>query len=907
MRYGTLVRAGPLLLLGLSTGCDGQEIDEPARPTCNYHGDCENGAVCFDGECFPTASCIERAHCAQVPVCENDRCICDQDINRCLPVCVTDDDCPSDGHCLDGVCTPYPVTFDAPAPESGPRGRLMVGFARVPLDFPMGVSMAGYGSRLGPRTPYQDSLGGSNAWFDRPDVRAVVLSDGKETVVLLRIPTSWSTDFMLADTARKVQERTGVNVLHNLITSANHSHSLPARWWHLVKGLGFGFFGYGEWNFEIFDRMTTSYADAVELAMNDMQPGRFGYTVLDDFDPENRIHRDRRKRNNNLPGYMKKDDRMVLMRIDDENGDPLIVMTNFGMHGTIFDYDNPILTGDAGAGVETLLGEFASEKYGHPVMGLYLQGNAGDISPAGDDRGHRNTEKIQLIGRRAWRVMEPHLDAIETSDQIEVRVISRRVPISHALLGYGEGEFYDADVSCENSADYFRYGAFQCVEGYHDDDDPGTAFSDGDLACVFGVECLTGGHPVPQFQKTSLSVLRLGTLALATMPGEPLSQFGRDLSDRIREAVPGVTDAAVLGYSQDHHFYLLNEDDWLQGGYEPSRDIWGWRLGPFLTDHSVRLAGELAKEPEDRMFEATGNTKPMYWVDPEDERQPVPFTETEGDPARIVEDVPEQIERLQEVTLAWAGGHPGLDQPIVTLETDPGTGTFEPVKKPGDLIYDDSAFEMMVEYEGDCGRRNCDAHQWRVRWQERRDFPTGRYRLSVTGRAFKGGDVVTYETGSRPFEIRPTSHLRVYGLSATDDGIEGRVVDPPAVRLVEDGEERIAEPSGFLLRSEMTPSHVGGALPAGAEVQIDGLIRPPGGSAEPLFGTAVLEHVVEPRRRLAGYDAAGAPKWADAGEQPAARFLLNTGLVGPSGDYYLELTVTDAVGNSGTVTATITR
>ena len=111
-------------------------------------------------ECYPTVTCFDRSHCGGAPVCEGDRCFCHEDTNRCLPVCITDNDCSSDGYCLDGACTPYPVAFDAPPPESGPRGRLMVGMARVPLDFPMGVSMAGYGSRIGPRTPYQDSLGG---------------------------------------------------------------------------------------------------------------------------------------------------------------------------------------------------------------------------------------------------------------------------------------------------------------------------------------------------------------------------------------------------------------------------------------------------------------------------------------------------------------------------------------------------------------------------------------------------------------------------------------------------------------------------------------------------------------------------------------------------------------------------
>jgi hypothetical protein len=850
------------LLLPL-IACKDEAPMTPDRAKCGYHSDCSNSQVCYLGECYPTVSCFERSHCGQAPICAEQRCFCDQEINRCLPVCITDNDCPSDGYCLDGVCTPYPFAFDGAPMPSDARGTLMVGLARTPLDFPMGVSMAGYGSRIGPRTPYQDSLGGSNAWFDRPDVRVIVFSDGKETAILLRLSTSWSVDFLFADIARKVQERTGLDIRDNLITSANHSHSLPARWWHLVDGLGFGFFGYDEFSYEVFDRMTTSYADAIVMALDDLRPARFGYTVLDDFDPDGKIHRDRRDRNDNLPGYFGKDDRMVLMRVDDDAGEPIAFLTNFGMHGTVFDYDNPMITGDAGSGVEVLLTELASAKYGRPVMGFYLQGNAGDISPAGDDRGHTSAEVLQVIGRRAFAVMEPHLDRIQTSADTKVGIFSGRIPISHEHLGYEPGAFFDADVQCEDSPGYFRYGAFQCVEGYYEDTDPSTGFSDGDLACVFAVECLTGGYPVPEFQKTHLSLLRLGTLALSTMPGEPLSQFGRDLSDQIVATLPEVTDAAVLGYAQDHHFYLMNEDDWLQGGYEASRDIWGWRLGPYLVEHTLLLAAELAKEPEDRVFTATGNLKPMYWVDSDDKRQTVPFTESEGDPADVLLEVPAQVERLDEVTMAWRGGHPGVDLPSIVLERDDGSG-FVPVTKPGGLTYDDSGFEMIVLYEGHCTKRNCDSHRWRVRWQEGRDFPLGSYRLEVSGFAFVNGNVASYETSST-FEIVPSTKLRIYDVSATATGIEAKLADP-------------ALPEAFFLRSLETPSGEGAALLAGTAVTISGRV----GDA-PFEGAATIE--------------------------AGALFSMDVPVIanGPSGDYFVEISVADPLGNLGTITATVTK
>lgn len=891
-------------------GCSNDDDDDtaqPAREACAYHSDCGTG-VCYQLECYPTGPCFDRGNCRTIPVCEDQRCFCDTDANRCLPVCVTDDECTADAQCLDGQCTPYPADFSGPAPGGGARGALRVGLGVAPLNFPVGVSLAGYGSRFGPRTPYRDSLGGSNAWFDRPDVRALAFDDGKEVFVLLRIPTSWTTDFMVARTAEKVFEQTGENLIDHILTTAPHSHSHPARYWHLVKGLGFGFFGYGEFSFEIFERLTDSFAEAVIMAMETRAPARFGYTVLDDFDPDNRIHRDRRDRNDELPGYMKKDDRMVVARIDDEDGDPIAVLSNFGIHGTVFGTRNPVVTGDAGGGVEVVLTERATAKYERPVFGFFVQGNAGDISPGGDDRGHSDFERIQLIGERTWPIVEAALDSIQTSADVPVGIVNGRVPITHELLGYAPGKFFDSNVSCENGADYFKYGAFQCVEGLHDDRDPATKFEDGELNCVFGVECLTDGYPVPQFQKTVLTVARLGTLALASMPGEPLSQFGRDHSDRIVDAVDGITDATIIGYSQDHHFYLLNEDDWLQGGYEPSRDIWGWRFGPYLTDRSLELAVLLADEPEARTVD-NRNLKPMYWTGTPEETKWVDLTATEGDPTELLADAPAQVERLTELVVQWRGGHPGADIPVVTLERDDGQG-FVPVKKPGGLPYDDAGFEMIVEYRGVCNSAQCNEHAWAVRWQERRDFPLGTYRFAIAGHAMVGTAVQAYALTSAPFEIVPSTALELWNVGFGQDALTASLAEPPMVRLVPQGEDgaMVAEDNVFLMRSSEVPAELGAALPDGMTVRITGTVRAPGGAPVAVDTTASLTRAQQARRKLTGVDAAGERQWTSAREAPTSRVsFADAALAGGAGDYFVDLVVTDADANLGTITATITR
>jgi hypothetical protein len=876
-----------------------------AKLACRVHADCPNDGVCFEGRCEATVSCLERKNCRTVPVCADQRCICSAN-NRCLPVCATDEDCAIDGMCIDGVCETAPAREGHP-PELVARSRFSVGLGQVDLDYPVGVSLAGYEGRVGPTTPYQASLGGSNAWFGRPDARAIAFGDGAELFVILRLPTCWSTDEISAAVIAKVAERTGVDLEGRLVTSAMHSHALPGRYWHMLVGYHFGIFGYDEFDFAIFDRLTGAFADAVIMALETMQPASFGYTIIDGFDPSDLITRSRRIENQRLPGYLPKDDRMIVMRIDDDAGRPLAALAGFGIHGTIFDGTNPMVTADAPGAVEVELTLGASEIWDRPVLGIFLQGNAGDIAPAADELGHSRIEQMQLVGKRAFAVIGPALESIETKAEVPLSIASARFPISRSTLDYAPGTFFDRNTGCDDSPSYFRYGAFQCAGGMKDAD-PATMYVDGDLQCVFSVECLTDGYPIPQFMKTQLSVMSLGDLVLATMPGEPLTMFGRRLEDRLLAAVPGARAAHVLGYSQDHHFYLLEPEDWFQGGYEPSMDIWGWKLAPYLADRSIDLAQVLAVAPDDRMI-GSARLKPSMLTAPLD-ASAVAITETEGPPEEIRENVAPAIERFEKATFVWRGGDPGIDRPRVYLEEDRGSG-FETRKRAGGRDYDDSFFEMIVSYEGKCTSDQCSDHAWRVVWDERRDFPIGQYRFRVEGRAKRNGAIASYRTWSSAFALVPSTRLAIGRLAVAGGRIEGRITDPPAIAYVAAGAGRTMKSTAQLLRSTLAPAELGVPLPESAMLDVRGTIasiaREGGIVTSTLSGRVGVTLVHEPRTLVTGFDAQGAPIVKDVGVAPTTKFSIPIDVsdLTPRGVVRIAIALEDDALNSGTATATI--
>lgn len=874
-RIWPAIMLGSLLALtGCGNGGDGgddggSDGGSDCSQTCGTYEDCAEDEDCIEGCCKRSTRCSQDQTCAPAGKCVD---------GRCVGLCNNDTDCPEMMFCNYGFCELYPEdvhqAFQAAPPGGEQQQPLQVGIGDVPLDFPVGISMAGYGARVGPRTPYRKTLGGSERVWDKPHVKAYVFDNGLERVALVRPATGWSTDHMVTRVAWRLYEETGQNWIDRIITSANHTHSYPGRFSFWIPDRSMGVLGHGDYSREMLTRHVEAITAAILQAIDDLQPARLGWSYVASMDPEHKVHRYRRGEY-----QTEMDDSLVTIRIDDAEGNPRALLFNFGLHGT--HSDDTAVTGDAPGAVELIAERELQQLTGLPVKATFISGNSGDISPAGGANGMDDWRAIQQVGHNAWPILREQFEALEgqTSDQLDIDMASLRAPINREVLGYGPGEFVD-----EQGVEYL-FGAFQCVAS--GDDDPATEYEDGDLGCIFSAQMLSGGLPVAPFCKVRISLLRLGDLGLITVPGEPMSEYGRHLAQALEDA--GFASGHVIGYAQDHHLYVMHQDNWLQGGYEPSMGIWGWAEGDYFFELSTAAIQRFADEGG---FSDDRGMLPSWYPWPDDT---VPPTVTDpADAGTVLVDVPATVQRVSRVVFRWTGGHPGVDLPDFRLERRDGDDWL-PVLNAAGTPYSGDLYSSMLWYRGDYEAD----HTWELEWEEGLAFSTGSYRLRIDGHFYDGGGTQPYTATSAAFDFQPSDRLLIADVAIAGDQLSAAVLYPPAPTN-DDGQSAFAElrPVSYLRYTGRTAPQLPHPVAADGTVTVDASIRPPVGEPVLIEDIAVAAEGQASVPIVTARDAEG-QETVENHDLTAGLISTAHGAGDAAGSYTVELTATDAHGNTG--------
>lgn len=629
-------------------------------------------------------------------------------------------------------------------PHQLAAGPPIAGVAEGVLDLPVGAPMGGYSSRC-------NYLGGSSrvdqrktpyTWGFVPSVgvhtpamgQALWLEAGEGALVLLRIDAIYSSDAVVDELERRLSAGTGWDLEGRVVLATSHTHHAVANY---TPQEAF-FLGGDRYDEEIFQRLVGDLEALALTAWESRVPARIGLGMTRDWDPLDRVYRDRRGENDELAFFEDlgagsyKDPNLWLLRVDDAEGQPLGIFYTFGMHGTLLGGENPLISTDAAGGVQ----HGVEEQFDRRVVVGHLQGGGGDASPAGTDR---DFARMETLGEYAADAILELWAATPTSDEpLRLDSVGRGVSMEHGEIGvdrpYGRLVYaplqemkgyhpddlvYDEQGQLITPIDEFNapYGGVFC--GY---DDPllssGTIGSEvfpydgcmdiglisGLIFGLFGLDVEQIVLPLPHMMRAQVTGTLLDGISMRTaegeervdrallgfFPGETTSLYAEQFRRRALAEL-GLEHALPVGYAQDHEGYLLIPEDWLLGGYEPNITFWG----PLGAEHMMEGLLHLAEE--ELLDEARTPHDPLGLY-PTTEYAPWPLGTVPPDPTPLAGtwadtlpdglysplrdwglepslERPTRVRRVQDaVQLVWNGGDPMVDSPRVLLQRQEGEG-----------------------------------------------------------------------------------------------------------------------------------------------------------------------------------------------------------------------------------------
>jgi len=654
------------------------------------------------------------------------------------------------------------------------------------LDLPIGAPLGGYTGRCrcfgdagdvdNRDSAYVQSFNSSAGIQTRTRGQALWLENGDQDLVIIRADLIYAFEGVVEALEDELGEATGTDLDGKVVLAVSHTHNAPANWDH---GIGW-YLGGDRFNREIFERLVSSLKGIALEAHARREPAAIGIGMAVDWDPDDRVYRDRRGENDELeffegiaPGKHK-DPTLTVLRIDTAGGEPMGMLFAFGVHGTTLGAENAMVSTDATGHVETAL----QERFDTPVVVGHLQAGGGDASPVGLDEGYA---RLESIGELAADAIHELWSLTPTSTE----------PISLETVTHGIDTARDnIRVTRDGTVDW-RYAAYDPDREpdniiYGDDGEIlspidefntqyGGAFCGADLplipgasigstvppysSCIevetiswvirgfFGLEEEDVSLPLPESLRASATAARIGPLPIreadgteviddalfAFFPGETTSMYTEQFRRRAA-AETRFSHAFPIGYAQDHEGYLMIPEDWLLGGYEPNINVWGPLQGEHIMEGMLEIAdtwlGSDVLEPQD----PDGSRQPTRYADePMHNREPditaeaglvlsgVPdylYQPLAGLDLQVQPDV--ELHRVAGIAqLIWEGGDPGVDLPTVTLEREQEDGTWNAVLTEAGRPITDSLPDILLAHTPDPLYPYEDAqhHTWWAAWQ----------------------------------------------------------------------------------------------------------------------------------------------------------------------------------------------
>jgi neutral ceramidase len=588
--------------------------------------------------------------------------------------------------------------------------------------------------------------------------RAIVIEAGGKKSALAMVDLGGHPYTFNQAVAARVEQ---LGIPHErLFLSSTHTHSSSGAIWS-ADNSGYAFVGGDAYDPRVFEMIASGVAEAITEANRRLQPARIGVGAATLKGASSNREHDAFKLNSADATPEEKasnreavDHQVTAIRVDDANGRPLGVWSNFAIHPTSLGDENLLFSGDNVATAERLVEEEMLRDItaqGLPAsprpVNVWTNGTEGDVTENDDperdpdlpaDDPHSRLEHMtggfsgaNSSGRKmsrgiveAWRDAgtrmsgSPAVDVRRTFMEFDGSEGSSPIPV----LGAG------GIVANEGSEPVPEGGCSPVPHPF-----PGQ----GNKMHLFGGPGVAPNvHPV--------SLMRIGPLAVAAYPTEIATVAGR----RIRKAIAAVAGAEapagviIAGLTNSYNSYLATPEEYDYCSYFGSFTLWGREQLALYR----KVGDELARSVYGGAALPPRGAEPAA-PSPGTPNQPsVRATPNAGD---TVTEPAQAVKRFGLASWRFAGGDPAIDAPrgrsFVSLEFDRDGDSAGFVR----VADEDSVMDTTQHHSDD---------SWTETWQFTEcDATDGRYRFRARGRANTGGGEEDYEAVSRPFRLQPAS------------------------------------------------------------------------------------------------------------------------------------------------------
>jgi neutral ceramidase len=413
--------------------------------------------------------------------------------------------------------------FAQPCPEC-----LEAGAARVALGVPAGAPLAGYGSLarrllvpdLFRHHPHAFWFEPSRGERDPLAARALVLETPGRRLAWVTLDLLAVDRAFVADAEQRLRDA-GVRPL-TVIVSASHTHSGPGAF---VDSAVLGWLALDRLDTAVREALLGAVVTAVRQADTARRPARLATASV------------------KAPRLVKSrlgqalDDELLVVKVTGARDEPVALVWNYAIHGTVLGPRNLLLSGD-------VMGEASSRlERALGVPALFVNGAVGDVSPArhGEQAVAEVGAELAAVARGGW---------------------GAATPVAPAALGIGV-----ATVSLPAP----RLSIRNCVRGWWP-----------------RAVTLPLGAIFPR--QTTLTAVAIGDTGWVTFPGELQTALGR----RIKQDA-GLGRSLVAGLSNDYLGYFVAAADYDRPTYLSCGTVYGPQTGGCLAGVAGALLGAVGR------------------------------------------------------------------------------------------------------------------------------------------------------------------------------------------------------------------------------------------------------------------------------------------------------------------------